>query len=215
MSGQERIKFFKTFAVGMILLIIVYTILTAFRDFRDNFMNEILKALGYGKEPEVFTETELPVTLGVLALLGTIMFIKDNLKALLVNHWVIAGGFAIAGLSTLAFQAHLIGPLAWIMFTGFATYTAYIPFNCIIFERLIAAFRYVSNAGFLIYVSDAFGYLGSVGVLFYKNFAEPDLSWLKFFTIFCYVMSVVGVVLTLAAMLYFTRKHRNWYKAHI
>lgn len=213
MTGADRIKFFKTFGPGMVMLILAYMFLTAFRDFRDNFMNEILKGLGITDQPDIFTTTEIPVTLGVLALLGTIMFIKDNLRALLVNHWVIAGGFAIAGISTYAFQQGIISPVVWIMLTGFATYTAYIPFNCIIFERLIAAFKYQSNAGFLIYVADAFGYLSVVGVLLYKDLAVKNISWLSFFTSSCYLLAIVGVILSLMSMLYFMNKHVNWHKA--
>lgn len=215
MSGADRAKFFRTFAPGLVMLIVAYMFLTAFRDFRDSFMNEILKGLGIVDQPDIFTKTEIPVTLGVLVCLGAIMFIKDNLRALLVNHWVIAGGFAVAGVSTWAFQAGMISPVVWIMLTGFATYLAYIPFNCIIFERLIAAFRYVSNAGFLIYVADAFGYLGVVGVLLYKDLAVKNISWLSFFTTSCYVLAFVGVILSILSMFYFTKKHRDWYKAGI
>ncbi len=214
MTRADRVKFFKTFGPGMVMLILAYMFLTAFRDFRDNFMNEILIGLGITDQPDIFTKTEIPVTLGVLVLLGTIMFIKDNLRALLVNHWVIAGGFAVAGISTWAFQAGTIDPVVWIMLTGFATYMAYIPFNCIIFERLIAAFKYVSNAGFLIYVADAFGYLSVVGVLLYKDLAVKNISWLSFFTTSCYLLAVIGVILSMLSMIYFMRKHVNWHKTN-
>ena len=46
---------------------------------------------------------------------------------------------------------------------GLGTYLGYLPFNCLLFDRLIAAFGSVANAGFFIYVADSFGYLGSVG----------------------------------------------------
>lgn len=206
MNGQQRWAFFKTFAPGLVLLIITYMFLTAFRDFRDNFMNEVLNAVGFQNQPEIFTKTETPVTIGVLVLLGLIMFIQSNRRALLVNHIVIFLGLVTAGLSTYLYQAGLISPIVWIMLTGFATYVAYIPFNCILFERLIATFKYVSTAGFLIYISDSFGYLGSVGVLFYKNFGQKDLSWLKFFINFNYILSIMGGAFVLLALVYFTRK---------
>lgn len=206
MTSKQRRAFFSQFAPGLILLVLVYTVLTAFRDFRDSFQNEILGPLGFKDTPEIFAQTETPVTLGVLALLGLIMLVKNNRTALLVNHWVVFLGFAIAGISTLAFQFGIIGPIPWFMLTGFATYAAYIPFNALLFERLIAAFKYVSNAGFLIYVADSFGYLGVVGILFYKNFGASEMSRLDFFIDLNYVMTIIGCIGTLLALAYFRKK---------
>jgi hypothetical protein len=56
----------------------------------------------------------------------------------------------------------------------------YIPFNCVLFERLIATFRYAANVGFLIYLADSYGYLGSVAVILSKNVLHIQLSWTKF-----------------------------------
>ena len=41
MTGPERMKYVLTFAPGLVLLILTYMLLTAFRDFRDNFSAEI------------------------------------------------------------------------------------------------------------------------------------------------------------------------------
>lgn len=206
MTGAQRKAFFKQFAWGLTSLIIVYIMLTAFRDFRDNFMAEILAQLGFGEAPEIFTTTEIPVTIGVLVLLAFVMFIRSNMIALTVNHIIIGLGCAAVGASTWLFHQGLIGPIPWIMLTGFGAYMGYIPFNCILFERLIAAFKYPSNAGFLIYLADAFGYLGSVAVLFYKDFFVSDMDWLTFFTYACYALAIIGVVFTIFAIIYFERR---------
>jgi hypothetical protein len=206
MNGKQRAAFFKTFAPGLVLLIVTYVILTAFRDFRDNFMNEILSAMGYGEQPEIFTKTETPVALVVLVLLAFLMFIKNNRHALLLNHLIIFIGLITAGISTWLYQKGIISPITWIMATGFATYAAYIPFNCLLFERLIAAFKYVSTAGFLIYVADSFGYLGSLGVNVYKGYGQKDLSWIDFFVMGNYTLSIVGGFFVLLALIYFMTK---------
>jgi hypothetical protein len=210
MNARQRLKFFNTFWPGLILLIVMYMLLTAFRDFRDNFMAEMLMALGYGGQAGLFTATEIPVTLGVLLLLGLIMFISSNIKALLVNHAVLALGFTTIGLSTLLFRLSVLPPIGWIVLTGMGAYMAYIPFNCILFERLIASFRYVSNAGFLIYLADSFGYLGSVAVLVYKDFGQEDLAWIDFFAQGGAVVSMLGFALSGISALYFYHKHRRW-----
>ena len=85
-------------------------------------------------------------------------------------------------------------------------YLSYVPFNSVLFDRLLATFRYVGTAGFLIYVADAFGYLGSVGVLFYKNFGQSELSWLHFFVLSGYVVAGLGLLFMVGSWLYFYRK---------
>jgi len=85
----------------------------------------------------------------------------------------------------------------------------YIPFNCVFFERMIATFRYVSNVGFIIYVADSFGYLGSVSILLVKNFSNLHLSWSRFFMEMVLGMSVLGIFLMLGAYRYFRKKYRE------
>lgn len=213
MNRMQRFAFLKRFAVGMILLVITYAFLTAFRDFRDNFAAEIWTALGYGDEPHIFTTAEVPVAIGVLVLLATLMFVRSNINALQLNFALIGLGGALVGISTLAYSQGAMNGVSWMVLTGLGSYLGYIPFNAILFDRLIAAFKYVSNVGFAIYIADAFGYLSSVGLLFYKNFGEPDLSWLEFFQRICMATSVAVVTLSVCSMLYFHFKYKN-YKRH-
>jgi hypothetical protein len=64
----------------------------------------------------------------------------------------------------------------------------------------------VANAGFLIYVADSSGYMGSVALLLWRNFGQASLNWLQFFIMGAYVTGVVGAVATLLAALYFYRR---------
>ena len=89
---------------------------------------------------------------------------------------------------------------------GLGSYLGYVPFNCILFDRFIATYRTVANAGFLIYIADSFGYLSSIGVLLYKNFGQSDISWYEFFVQFSYYMAGFGLILTLASLIYFSRQ---------
>jgi hypothetical protein len=59
------------------------------------------------------------------------------------------------------------------------------------------------------YVADAFGYVGSVGVLFFKEFAAPELSFVSVFIAGGYALSILGFVLILSSMLYVHRKYRR------
>ncbi len=203
MDAVQRAAFLRLYGPGLALLVLAYVLLTALRDFRDNFAAELWTALGYGKEAGMFTASELPVAVIALGVLGALMLVRDNLRALLVIHAVIFAGFALLGLATLAYQARLITPLIWMILTGAGLYLAYTPFNAMLFDRMIAFSGRVATAGFLIYVADASGYLGSVCLLLWRNFGDPSLDWLQFFTLSLYVSSGVGAALTVAAAVYF------------
>jgi hypothetical protein len=84
-------------------------------------------------------------------------------------------------------------------------YLGYVPINCVLFDRLIAAIGQAATAGFLIYVADASGYAGSVALMLYKNFGSPELSWLTFFIQASYVMSIGCMALFGASALWFKR----------
>ena len=131
MDGPARRAMFAAFAPGLIGLIVIYVGLTALRDFRDNFAVEIWNGLGFKNDAEIFTLSELPVAVIVLVTLALLMFIRDNRRAFLANLVLVAVGLALAGLSSLAFQAHLIGPVAWMIALGAGLYLGYTPFNAL------------------------------------------------------------------------------------
>jgi MFS family permease len=210
MNAESRKKFTFTFLPGIILFVLTYMLLTAFRDFRDNFSADVWKTMGYADSPEIFTKTETPIALIVLIIIGSLMLIKNNKTALMVNHLIIFIGMILVGIGTLLFQHKVIGPELWMISIGLGLYLGYVPFNSIFFDRLIAAFQYVGTMGFIMYVADAFGYLGSIGVMLFKEFGYKELSWLNFFISSGYVMSVSGSILILGSMLYFHYKHKSW-----
>jgi hypothetical protein len=206
MDSAARMRFLQRYGVGIALLVLSYVLTTAIRDFRDNFAAEIWTALGFGQAAAVFTASELPVAVLSLTVLGVIIVVRDNTKALLVIHGVVIAGLALLGLSTLAFQAGLLSPLVWMILSGAGLYMAYVPFNAMLFDRLIAASGTVGTAGFLIYVADASGYLGSCALLLWRNFGLVQLNWLQVFTASAYGTSVLGTILMCLSALYFLRK---------
>jgi hypothetical protein len=210
MMGKDRIKFAMTFGPGLLLLVLTYTLLTVFRDLRDNFAADIWVELGYGDKPAIFTATELPVTVVVLVVIGSLMIIKNNYKAMIINHLIVLFGMVLVGISTLAFEKELIEAPAWMVLVGMGLYFGYIQFNSIFFDRIIAAFKYVSTVGFLIYLADSVGYVGSMGVLIYRSFGQANMSWLNFFMSTGYILSIAGSILIIISLIYFTKKYESW-----
>jgi len=209
MTKENRKKFIKLFLPGIIACIGIYVFATLFRDIRDNFIADMWKEMGYVNQPSLFTKTETPTTIIILALVGSMILVKNNFKALVYAHYFIAIGFIITGMSSFLFVHHYLSPLSWMTLVGLGLYMAYIPFNCIFFERLIAAFKYPGNVGFLIYVADSFGYLGSVGVLVTKEILHVKMQWTSFYSQSVIILSVVGVIGTFLSLGYFSRKFKK------
>lgn len=213
MNKMERNKFIESFLPGIILFVLAYMLMTVFRDLRDNYSAEVWKSLGYGNSPEIFTTTEIPISIMVLIVMGSLMIIKNNQTALMVNHLIIIFGMILLGVSTYLFEQEMIRAPVWMILIGLGLYLGYVPFNSIFFDRMIAAFQYSGTIGFIMYVADSFGYLGSVGVLLFKEFGFAKLSWLQFFISSGYFISVFGTLLMIGSVIYFHRKHLAWKKS--
>jgi MFS family permease len=207
MSKTERKAFFNKFKPALIILILVYIVLTALRDLRDNFAVEIWEALDIVVSPALLTQTEIPITLLLLFMMASLVLIKNNQLALFINHWIIIAGLGLAVVSTILLKMGIISPFYWVVGTGTGIYMGYIPFNCLLFERLIAAFRSAGNVGFLMYLADSFGYLGSVGIVTIKQFGIlENMSWYNFYSQVILIFLSLSVLMILFTLFYFKRK---------
>ncbi len=209
MDAAQRKAFIKTYLPGIVAAVLIYCFATIFRDIRDNFSADMWKEMGYLNQPALFSKTETPITLVILILIGSMVMIKNSFKAFMLAHFFIALGFVVAGVSTYLFTKEIVTPYWWMTLVGLGLYMVYIPFNSVYFERLIATFRFTGNVGFLIYVADSFGYLGSVSVLLSKEIFKVQLNWVHFFSNSVMVLSVAGVFISIYAAWYFSKKNKS------
>ena len=208
MDGTARRAFFRVSAPGIVTLIFGYVLLSAYRDFRDNFARELWDALGYSNSPAVFTTAEIPIALITLVAIAAVVRVRDNRKALSVMHGLMIAGALLTGASTLLYQLELLPAAAWMICVGLGLYLGYVPVNCVIFDRLVAAGGRAATAAFLIYVADASGYVGSVVLLLYKSFGHPTMSWLDFFVGASHAMALGCSALFAISGLWFWRATR-------
>jgi hypothetical protein len=208
MTAADRKLILKQYLPGVIAFIAIYLFATIFRDIRDNFSADMWKEMGYTAKPSTFSETEIPITIFILVLIGAVVAIKNSFKAFMIAHVFILIGFVVAGLSTYFFTQQLLDPFWWMLLVGLGLYLVYIPFNSIYFDRLIAAFSIKGNAGFFIYLADAIGYVGSVSVMLVKEGMTLQVAWTSFFAQSVMVLSFVGLFITAYAMYYFASKSR-------
>ena len=201
--GGKRLAFLSKFAFGLTLLFVFYFFLTAHRDFRDNYGKELLTELNIIDQEQIFTRIDTPIALGVLVMLAALILVKDNRKGLVGALVIIIAGTALMGISTLMFRHEMIDGFWWMVLVGLGTYLAYVPFGSVVFERMIASTRTVGTAVFAIYVADALGYTGSVGMQIYKDLGQSESSRLDFFMDFTIYLSGLGVVTLVIASIYF------------
>jgi hypothetical protein len=181
MDRAARHAYLRAHAIPLAALVTGYTILAALRDFRDNFAAELWSELGNGTPAAIFSLTEIPVTLIVLAGLALLAMVRSNVRAMLAIHAAILFGAVTLCVATLAFRMGAVGPVAWMVLVGIGIYSAYAPFSAVLFDRMMSLSRSPGNAGFLIYVADSFGYVGSVALLLLREL-EDRTHWLGFFT---------------------------------
>lgn len=203
MYSQERKAFIAKTGIGLVLLILAYVVLTTLRDFRDNFAAEIWQSLGYADAPAVFSLSEIPVALVVLVLFAATCVIRDNRKAVLMYHGVIIAGAVLVAVATYAFQHQLLDAVWWMILLGCGVYIGYVPYNAVLVDRMTAATALPGNAAFFMYLSDASGYAGSVGLMLWKNFAHWHIGWLGFFIRLNYWSALIVVVATGVSYVYF------------
>ena len=209
MLASDRKAFLKLFLPGVISLVLVYILVTVLREVRDSFMADMWRDSGEEFLPSVFAKTETLISIIILIMIGSMVVIKNNLKAFFIAQWMMLAGFLLSGIITWLYLQQQVNTFNWMTLVGLGLYMTYIPYNSILFDRLLAAFKYAGNVGFLIYIADSFGYLASVSVVLTKTIFKIQLNWLNFYTNLVLATSVAGVVFTFLSIIYFKKKHSS------
>lgn len=212
MTAADRRAFLRAFLPGMVLLIGTYLVLTAYRDYRDNYQVEIFDGLGYGAggdDASLITRAEALVALGVIGSLAFLNVFRDNRRGLLAALGVMIAGMFVLLAGTAAWRAGWVNGFWWVTLTGLGSYLAYVPYNAMLFDRLVASARFAGTAVFAIYVADAVGYTGSVAVQLYKDLGQAGASRLAFFEDLTWVLGAGGALALGAAWIYFARRTRG------
>jgi hypothetical protein len=206
MYADDRWAFCKQFSLGLVLLSGMYFFLTAYRDYRDNYGVELLTELGLADIDGVFSMTEIPVAFGVVSVLALLSLVRSNRLGLKIAFGVMIGGQLLMGLAMWMMNAGYIDGVLWYGLIGLGAYLAYVPFGCVLFDRLLAYTRFAGTAVFAIYLTDAIGYTGSVALQLFRDLIFSDTSRLEFFTNLTYAMSFGGAAALIAAMFYFLKQ---------
>lgn len=203
MSREERWMIFERFAPGILSAVLLYVALTVFRDLRDNFAVELWNELGYAGMPQLLVLSELPIAFSVLLLVSLMVLMKNNRIAFHTTHYICIGCGLLLLACTWLHGTGLMGSIVWMLAAGFSMYLPYMCYHTLYFERWIAHYRLRGNIGYLMYLADSFGYLGSTAVLLFRNFSDPDTDWLPFFSSCASLVSMAMIFLGFTSILFF------------
>ncbi|MBW8685934.1 DUF5690 family protein [Chitinophaga rhizophila] len=209
MPAQERKQLIARFLPGLVTLIIIYILVTILREVRDSFMADMWRASGEEYNAATFTATETTISLVILVMIASMIFLQNNYRAFVLTQIIMLLGFIISLAATIGYLQQLLSLYSWMVLVGLGLFMVYIPFNSILFDRFIATFRFSGNVGFLIYLADSFGYLGSVGVLLTRSIFRVQTNWLQFYTQLVLISGCIGIVATTISIWYFIRKYRQ------
>ncbi|MBU6324445.1 MAG: hypothetical protein KJS92_03070 [Bacteroidetes bacterium] len=188
-----RKSIFKDLGFPLVLWIIAYFMLTLIRDLRDNFSAEILKEQGIN-DPGIFLSLEAPASLILVFLVSLTGIINRHDNAIRVINYLSMTGLLLLLVSTLSFLNGGMYATTWLFMVGLGCYVGYILLNISLFDRVISISGYNANAGFLLYIADAWGYLGSVGITVSRYLLPGPDSWTQWLGYITMASSIVGLM---------------------
>lgn len=204
MTGHERLALLQRHGIGLSGIVLAYLLITVLRSLRADFAPEIWAGLGAGSQPAVFTQSELWVTLAVVLANGALVLVRDNRIAFLTGLGLCATGLVVALLALAGSRAGLVPPFAFMVLLGVGMYVPYVAVHTTIFERLIALTRERGNIGYLMYVADAVGYLGYVGVMLSRAAMPSREDFLTLFLSLATALAGGALVAVLGALLFYS-----------
>lgn len=207
MDRHDRLAFIRNLAGLLIPLAILYILLTAFRDYRDNFQAELFAEVGLDPKASksAFTRSETLVAFAVVAVTSLVILVRRHLRALQSAHAVMALSITLPAIALLLRKTGAIDGMTWMILSGIGAYIPYILIHCVIFERLIALTRSPGNSVFAMMLFDTLGYLGPIVLIPAGDQIASQLATangagggsparLPIFDGFAWLMAVIGVL---------------------
>lgn len=183
LDGRARADLFKSFMPVLLMLFAANLFITVLQDIKEDFLVKILDVEAVGLSSWAFAKVDAVVTLIILLLFGLMSAVRSNIKVLCLLLVLVTCGTATLGFVAFNYDGLQLPPMTWLFLQSLSLYTVYLSFQTLFFERFIACFRIKGNVGFFIVTLDFIGYTGTVVVLVFKEFFNPDINWLDFYNL--------------------------------
>lgn len=144
-----------------------------------------------------------------LVLFGLMSAVRSNIKVLCLLLVLVTCGTATLGFVAFNYDGLQLPPMTWLFLQSLSLYTVYLSFQTLFFERFIACFRIKGNVGFFIVTLDFIEYTGTVVVLVFKEFFNPDINWLDFYNLMSGYVGIVCSVAFLCSAVYLVQRYRK------
>ena len=173
MTGAQRAAFLRRWGVFVAPQCAAYALLTGIRSVRDLYSQQIFaESLGVAEAPPyVFLIADLPGAICGGAVLLLLSRVPSNERAVFFNLGAQAASAVLLLSSTILFALKGLPGLAWQLAAGTGIFVPYLVMQTPIFERLLAVAQSEGTLSFLIFLSDGIGYVVSITLLLYRDFA--------------------------------------------
>lgn len=184
-------------------------LLTVQRDIKEDFIVCIIDVQTISSW--AFAQIDSIATFVLLAVFALLATTYNHLKVLCML--LILSTF---GMGTLAFLGATEGnehipTTIWLFLQSLCLDIAYLSFQTIFFERFIACFKIKGNVGFFIITIDFVGYLGTLGLLLFKEFCASHIDWASFYNHMSLFIGVACCLSFIASLIYmiYARKRKQ------
>jgi len=208
MKAKARWEFFMKYAPGLTGITAIYLFVTLLRSIRADFAPELWTDLGYHQTPELFTQSELWVSFGVVAINGLAIYILNHYKAFHFSLLTCLGGFLILLFAIWGLHYGL-GKFPFMVLAGLGVYVPYVAIHTTIFERMIAITKERANIGFLMYLVDSVGYTGYIILMLFRYAMPSGDSILFLFIRISIILGISAALILLYCNWYFKMKFKN------
>ena len=172
-----------------------------------------LAELGTQASSGTFATIESAVGLLTIVVLFGLWFFRNNRRAVAANMVLIGLGALCLGLATVALKAGWISASVFYLQNGIGLYVAFVPYQSILMDRLLASLRVAATASFLIAVADSFGYLSTVGLYLTRDVAtrvmQAELPWSSLLMGASYLVMVLVPATMIGSHLYFRKRMQD------
>ena len=190
----QRKHLLKKYVFFLLPLLVVNILYTVLRDIKEDFLVDIIKYTDIRLSSFLFVRIDALVTVLIFVMLGLMIKVRDNRRALVILLILMFSGSVVVSLSSLFFDSLRATPVLWLFLQSMGIYTAYLAFQTIFFDRFIACFKIKGNVGFFIYISDFLGYLASCLFLFGKSFSDVHVNWFEYYNLLAVTVGVICIL---------------------
>ena len=203
MDGRQRRQIFLRFAPLLTMLFAANLFVTVIRDIKEDFLVNIVDTSQLSAW--AFSGVDAVVTAIILLLFLAVSLIRSHLNVLCTLLVLV-----LVSMFALVYVAWnhdwlALSPLAWLFVQSLGVYTAFLSFQTLFFERFVACYHIRGNVGFFIVTIDFIGYVGTVGVLVFKELFAGELDWLAFYNSMVVWLGLASCLLFAGSLLWLAR----------